>query len=209
MNQFDVGDQVFKYHGPHSLQFGVTVQRIHDNHDFGQAKRGEFQFPDLRSFLTGTPRQFRAPLPGSNDATKAYRRIYFAGFLQDDYKLKPNLTLNLGLRYELMTVPTEVTGRISNFRYHFVNGSMLLDSTPHLGDPFFQGSHDLFAPRVGFAWDPRHNGKTALRGGFGIFYEPVDWELRFFAGGNPPSYSQTIATTTTSRQIQFGLKLHL
>jgi len=77
--------------------------------------------------------------------------------------LAPNLTLNLGLRYEMATVPTEAQGRLTTL----IN---ITDTDPHLGDPYFLNpTRRNFEPRIGFSWDPFRNGKTAVRGGFGVF----------------------------------------
>jgi hypothetical protein len=87
----------------------------------------------------------------------------FGLYIQDDWRWRPNLTLNLGLRYEMSTVPTEVHGKLTNL----INIS---DAQPHLGDPYFLNpTLRNFEPRVGFAWDPFRNGKTAVRGSFGMF----------------------------------------
>lgn len=189
VNQFDFGDQVFLYRGAHSLQLGVDVQRIQHNDSDSVDTRGNFLFSDLQHFLQGQPTRFSAPAPGG-DLHRAWRLTYFGPFFQDDYKLRRNLTLNLGLRYELMTVPTEASGnRISNFRTHLENGLAVIDSSPTLGSPFFKSNHNLFAPRIGFAWDPHADGKMAIRAGFGMFYDLLESEFRFFAGGNPPFFA--------------------
>jgi hypothetical protein len=81
----------------------------------------------------------------------------------DDWRAKPTLTVNLGLRYEAATVLSEVHGRLSNL-------PSLTSTTLHLGNPFFPNpTRRNFEPRVGFAWNPLGNGKTSIRGGFGIF----------------------------------------
>jgi len=89
--------------------------------------------------------------------------MLFGVYVQDDWRLRPGLTLNLGLRYEMNTMLTETHGKLSNLRN-------ITDATPHLGDPFFNNpTLKNFEPRVGFAWDPLHNGKMAVRGGWGMF----------------------------------------
>ena len=193
VNQFDWQDMVYYYRGAHSFQFGAQVQRIQHNENFQNSLRGAFQFDDLDTFLTGRPVLFRAPSPtGSGDATKAYRMSFYSAFGQDDYKVTPRLTLNLGLRYEKMSVPTEASGdRISNFHTQSVNGQRVLETNPHLGSPFFQSHNNIFAPRVGFAWDMSGNGTTAIRGGFGIFYDQIENEFRFFTSNNAPFFSLT------------------
>jgi len=91
-------------------------------------------------------------------------RIAIVGaYVQDDWRFRPNLTLNLGLRWEMSTVPTEAKGKLTNL-------PTLDAAQPHLGDPYFSNpTLRNFEPRVGFAWDPFKNGKTAVRGGFGMF----------------------------------------
>jgi hypothetical protein len=200
VNDFDYNDQVYLYRGAHSIQTGVQVQRIQHNENFQNSVRGLHQFRDLLSFLQAKPTLFRAPSQtGTGDATKAYRQIFFAAFMQDDYKITRTLTLNLGVRYELMTVPVEASGdRIANFRTSFVNGLQTVETTPTLGKAccgiskvgsFYKGHHNVVAPRVGFAWDVRGNGKTAVRGGFGMFYDQIESEFRFFTANNSPFFS--------------------
>ncbi|MBI2816078.1 MAG: carboxypeptidase regulatory-like domain-containing protein [Acidobacteria bacterium] len=198
INQFDLADQVYHYRGPHSLQFGVHLQRTQYNiRHTSSAVRGVFEYDSLANLLQGRFTRFQGPPPtaGAFDPTKAYRRTYFSSFVQDDYKVLRNLTLNLGLHYELMTVPIEASGnRISNYHYQFVNGLRVLDSLPTLGSPYFRGSHKNFAPRVGFAWDPFSDGKLAVRGGFGIFYDQIEAEWRHGIVSNLPFDSRATVT---------------
>jgi hypothetical protein len=93
-------------------------------------------------------------------------------YVQDDWRFRPNLTLNLGLRYEMSTVLTETKGKLTNLptidAAHPICGILFGDCTavgPYFSNPTLRN----FEPRVGFAWDPFRNGKTAVRGGFGMF----------------------------------------
>ena len=191
INFFTGSDQVYLTRGAHSLQLGIEVQRVQRNENYTNYARGNMQFTGLSTFLAGTPSVFRAPsITTTNDPHKGYRQVYFAGFVQDDYKVRSNLTLNLGLRYEFMTSPTDVNNRESNYYTQNVNGIPILVNTPRLGAPLFQSQWLSFAPRVGFAWDPFGDGKMSVRGGFGMFYDQsLDAEFQFFTVNNAPFYS--------------------
>jgi hypothetical protein len=196
--QLEVSDQLFEYVGSHSLQVGVQYQ---NNREYqGSASvgtQGTYVFQGgVPSFLQGKPSQYSGVTPGApNDSHKSYRRVYFSTYLQDDYKVGRNLTLNLGLRYELFTVPIEASGnRISNYRSSIVNGFLVLNPTPTLGSPMFNGSHLNIAPRFGFAWDPEGNGKMAVRGGYGMFYDQEIQSHIFYLSANPP-YTSSVQFT--------------
>jgi len=202
INQFEAGDQVYYYRGNHSIQFGGKYQWIHNNDNIrGGDDFGGFEFSGLGSFLRGEPDIFDGVIPGGS-AYKSYRRGYFAAYVQDDFKVRPNLTLNLGLRYENLSAPEEKYGRIANFRRHNENGFEVPDTDPTVGSPFFKTPKDLFAPRVGFAYDPMSNGRTVFRGGFGVFYDFPLTEYRFFTRGNPPFYNNV---SVDNPPFPFGL----
>lgn len=193
-NQTQYDDQLFLQRGAHSLTIGATVERIQHNVNFNLAQLGTMQFASLQLFLQGIASSFNAmnpvqpncPVSSCNNADKGYREIYFAPFVQDDFKVTRNLTLNLGLRYELMTVPKEVAGREANWVPVNVNGLVQTSTAPILGNPIWKGNHDVFAPRIGLAWDVRGNGKTAVRAGWGIFVDNLELVQQEYLGNSPP-----------------------
>jgi len=162
-NSFQAYDDAFLAKGDHSLKFGFAFERMQHNMFSPSKPNGVYSFGSLDGFLTNQPTTFIGLVPGTFVPVGA-RQSLFGGYVQDDWRFRPNLTLNLGLRYEAVTVPTEAYNRISN---------LLTFTSPypgHLGSPYFKNpTLRNFEPRVGFAWDPFHNGKTSVRGAFGIF----------------------------------------
>src|SRR5881296_576002 len=161
-NSFQGADDIFLIKGVHALQFGALIERMQDNLLLTSRTNGVFKFSSLSDFLTNRPRNFAGLLP-IPIPTFGIRQTLFGTYVQDDIRLRRNLTINAGLRYEMATVPAEAHGRLSNLLH-------LTDTEPHLGSPYFLNPtlHN-FEPRVGFAWSPFADGKSAIRGGFGIF----------------------------------------
>ncbi len=161
-NSFQVYDDAFWTHGTHSIKFGVAVERMLLNVTAFTDPNGVWFFGNLQNFLSNTPSRFQGGIVSSL-TPRDLRQSLVGGYIQDDWRLKKNLTVNLGLRYEMTTVPTELKNQLSNL----IN---LSDASPHLGNPFFKNPTTRnFEPRLGFAWDPLGNGKMAVRGGAGLF----------------------------------------
>lgn len=204
--------------GRQSIRVGFSFERIDYNFDSQNQINGNFTFGSIQNFLLGVPSQFNSDLPGTNTA-RGERMSVIAGYFQDDIRLFSNLTLNLGVRYEVGTVVSEVDGKTANLRN-------LTDTKPAIGDPFYRNpTLKNFAPRLGFAWDPFRDGKTSVRGGFGIYHiVPLPYLFAqrysrttpFFDGGvlpNPPpatfpSTAYQLLTVTTLRSINIEFEPH-
>ncbi|PYU21038.1 MAG: hypothetical protein DMG30_18935 [Acidobacteria bacterium] len=170
-NSFQGYDDAFWTHGTHSLKFGGEVERMQLNRLGYTDPSGVFTFSTMVDFLTNNPHRFT----GENHSSvreQGLRQTIFGLYTQDDWRLRPNLTVNLGLRWEMSTVINDNRGGIVNL----IN---MTDPAPHCGTlitgcasggPLFGNfTRRNFEPRVGFAWDPFHIGKTAVRGSFGVF----------------------------------------
>ena len=162
-NSYQFFDDAFVSRGTHSIKLGAAVERMLLQAEALTDPNGIWQFGGVQQFLTNNPKRFQGGI-ASTLSPRDLRQTVFGGYLQDDWRWRPNLTLNLGLRYEMATILTEIHGKLANLRN-------LTDATPHLGDPFFNSNPTTknLEPRVGFAWDPFRNGKMAVRGGAGLF----------------------------------------
>jgi hypothetical protein len=195
---FQAYDDAFLTVGHHSLKFGAVVERMRDNLQALSNPNGGFTFNSLGDFLTNKPRGFSSGF--ANTLTpRGIRQTLAGAYLQDDWRLRPNLTVNLGLRYEVTTVPTEVQGKLSTL----IN---ITDAQPHLGDPLFANpTLKNFEPRVGFAWDPFGDGKTSIRSGFG-FYDvlPLPYTLEILSSLSAPFFKIGSITKLAPGTFPYG-----
>ena len=180
-NSFQYYDDAFWTHGAHSIKFGAGVERMQYNLFSDQNPGGRWNFGGLTDFLSNNPSHFEAGLP-LTATPREFRQTLFGGYVQDDWHLRPNLTLNIGLRYEMVTVLNDTQGKITDLvnisdpgprcaiqytaaAFAAIPGGACTSVGPYYSNPTTRN----FEPRVGFAWDPFRDGKTSVRGGFGIY----------------------------------------
>ncbi len=189
LNTWQISDTVFLTKGRHGLRMGFEAERLQFNQHTASQIGGLLTFTSLTNFLAGTPSQMDFAVPNKVDPDRGYRQSLFAFYAQDDIRWRRNVTVNLGLRYEFVTVPTEVNGKLANLR-------RVTDTAMSIGDPWTSNpSLKNFAPRVGVAWDPFSNGKTSIRAGFGIFYDEILPKYYFFSGSLNPPFTQRSSLT--------------
>lgn len=159
------GEETFAFsRGRHTIQIGAIIQR--QNAGRIDNSTNTFSYATLDDFLADIPNQVQINFPLLPFQLHTYQ---FGGFVQDDFRVSQNLTLNLGIRYDYFTVPKERDGRIFN------------RATTALGPGFgpflppsemYNADYTNFAPRIGFAWALGSSRKTVIRGGTGLFFNP-------------------------------------
>jgi hypothetical protein len=187
-------DDVSYVKGRHLLKTGALVEHLRTNKLTATNIRGSYTFANVRSFLAGTPTRFVGVPPGAQ--LERVRPNTLVGFyVQDDYRTTERLTLNLGLRYEFYTLPSEANGLDTTLR------DILNDRSFTVGAPFAKNpSLGNVAPRLGFAWDVAGNGKTAVRGGAGIYH---DTDGPFNSAFGIAAFSPPFAATATINNPTF------
>ncbi len=181
--------------GSHSITLGVAVERMRGNMFTANMLHGGYTFQSIEEFLTNRPFFLQLELPGST-GDRGLRQTVLAPYVQDDVRVSSSLTLNLGLRYELASVPVDVHGQLAALRD-------IHDPAPHLGDPYFSNpTRRNFEPRVGLAWSPLAGGRLQVRAGFGLFdVLPLPYEFEILSLTSAPFLR--IATITNLPQGSF------
>jgi TonB-dependent receptor-like protein len=195
-------DHVSVLRGKHAFKFGGEFIYNSANPFITQNAKSDTRFKTLENFLEGdvkTSPPLSTILLGN--PSRNLHNYQFAGFAQDDWRIRPRLTLNIGLRYELSTVPVDSKNQLGNFL-----PSIGLVQVGHGENAVFNGDHNNFSPRIGVAWDVTGDGKTVLRGGANIMYEQLPLNI-FIAVANQLGLNQvpTGATIVTQNGTTPGI----
>jgi hypothetical protein len=200
-NTFYYGDTLSWTRGKHNFKFGGNFSAYQFNTTFDFIGNGLFVFQgaggigsgnDFADFLFGIPLQYQQSPNAATDA----RSKFYAGFAQDEWRATKHLVLTLGVRYEYSTPKLDTHG----YTFNVIPGlqSTVFPNAPNgLVFPGDKGAprgvnfpdRNNWAPRIGFAWDPKGDSKTSIRGGFGIFYDILKAEDNFQDNGQPPFFS--------------------
>ncbi|MBI4443140.1 MAG: TonB-dependent receptor [Acidobacteria bacterium] len=194
LTSYQVSDEITWIRGSHSMKIGGFFQRDQNNETVEFGGRGSYTFPTIERLYQSSPIILLSHIRADNTGIRGFRQSIFGGYLQDDFRVNQRLTLNLGVRYEAISNPSEVNGRITTLP------NIFQDSTYTVGKKFFDNpSMTNFAPRVGLAMDLFGNGKTAIRAGWGIYYENIMHNYYRLPGYlNPPFAETAILSPPTS-----------
>ena len=180
-NLFTYQDDFQATKGINQINVGVWLQPIQDNENSASRQLGQASFTSLTTFLRGTVSSFQV-VP--NPSELGWRSFFGAWYAEDVMKLHRNLNVRVGLRYEFTNGWNEADGRASNY---ITNSQGVLETNPRVANSAFTANNatHLLGPRVGLAWDPFGDGKTAVRAGYGIYYSLID-DLSYLLNAVPP-----------------------
>jgi hypothetical protein len=193
-NSFSWLDNLTWVHGRHTLKFGAEIRRIQLNQSSGD--HGKITFATIEDLAANEAS--RASLSGALPVNHLRKNDY-VGYAQDEYKVASNLTLNLGLRYTIFDLFHEENGLANPFDF----GTCGPQGFCGIGASFGQQNYGDVDPRVGFAWTPVKDGKTVIRGGFGIYHEDGQLDDQNLPAKNEvPSFS---VKSTSTLQLTYPI----
>jgi hypothetical protein len=196
-NVFSFSHDVAHTRERHLFKFGALAERFQQNMVNPTFSLGTFTFPSLRTFLLNTPTSFIGL--GPTGAIDRYWRFTLFGFYaQDEFTVTPRLTLNAGVRYEFTTMPEDIYGRDSALP------NPLTDREPVMGRLYQNPTYTNLSPRGGVAWDLRGDGRTALRAGYGLYFNTNSYQNLIVTVTNPPATPRFIIANPSFPQPDFA-----
>ncbi len=200
-NRFTEADDVYWTRGAHSLKFGISIERFQQNDTSGFRGAGSYTFNGMLQFLQGATSLYNGNLIGQFDNGRPFRELWITPYFQDDWKITPRLTLNLGLRYTWGANPSSAKDNLYQItdppNSTYPPGTQVSPAAPIFAHvPNVWGSNPNtknFDPRIGFAYDVFGDHKTSIRAGFGMFHELI--KATVYQAGyvlNPP-YTTIVA----------------
>ena len=188
-NVFSAQSDVVQTRGRHVLKAGALAEHYQDNMVNPTFSLGIFSFADLNAFLGARAASFVGLTPEAQ-FDRYWRFTLFGFYLQDDFQLSPRVTVNAGLRYEFTTMPEEKYNRDSAL-------PDLSASAPVVGPLYENPTFTNLSPRVGLAWDVFGNGRTALRGGYGLYFNTNNHQNLIVTVTNPPFTPRPVIANPT------------
>ena len=187
-NRYAFGDDILWTKGSHSIRFGFTFDRFLNNSWNPISENVVWTFTSLANLLAGQASVETGVVPApTNTAHRDFFQTDFYPYVQDDWKVNSKLTVNLGLRWEFYSNPTE---RHDNL-YAIINYAT--DTAFSRVPRVFNSNVSLadFDPRIGIAYDPFADHKTAIRAGFGMFHDPISVQAYQTGYGGAPPWGQS------------------
>jgi hypothetical protein len=196
-NVFSFADDLTHSLGRHTVKAGGLVERYQDNMVNPTFSLGIYRFASLNTFLRATATNFIGLTPEAQ-FDRYWRFTLFGFYAQDDYQIAPRLTLNGGIRYEFTTMPEDIYGRDSAL-------PDLTASQPTTGQLYEGPSYENFSPRGGLAWDVFGDGRTAVRGGYGLYFNTNSHQNLIVTVTNPPATPRPVIINPTFPNPPFDL----
>jgi hypothetical protein len=188
-NVFSLQNGLIYTRGRHLVKAGGLIERYQMNMVNPTFSLGIYAFADLRGFLENRPLRFIGLTPDAQ-FDRYWRSTLFAAYVQDEVRLTDRLTVNGGLRYETYTMPEDTRGRDATLL-------SLTDTEPLVGR-LFEGPPRLnFSPRGGIAWDVFGDGRTSVRGGYGLYFNTLNQQNLIVTVTNPPATPRPVIASPT------------